>query len=129
MMGRALTVLVIIVVLAVIGIAAYVLLDTPLLASLANQSTSQKNVLVSGVIKTGITTSPLGINFTSEKTGQSSYTTIDKNGYYSIALLGNDTYNVTIYYNTLFGTSTNKNCRAVLVFNGMVTAYNFSRNC
>lgn len=128
-MGKVLTIMVIIVVLVVIGIATYLLFNTDLLAGLKNQPTFQNDVLVSGIIKTGVTTSPVSISFVSEKTGQASSTTIDKNGHYSITLLGNDTYNATVYYSTLFGVSTNKNCKSILVFNNTITSDNSSRNC
>ncbi len=129
-MGKALSVLAAIIILAVIGLAAYLLLTTSLLSSLLNQpAPSQNNVLVSGVIRTSFTTSPVGINFTSQKTGQAAYTTINKAGHYSVALLGNDTYNVTIYYSSLFGVSTSKGCRGVLYLNGTATSANFSRSC
>ena len=129
-MGNNLAVLLAILVLVVIAIVAYFLFTAPFITRLISQTNPvQNDVVVGGIIKTGFSTSPSGINFTSKKTGQTSYATIDKNGHYSITVLGNDTYNVTIYYSSLFGVSTSKSCRAVLSFNNMVTVSNFSTSC
>jgi hypothetical protein len=124
------SILLVVLVLIIIGIVAYFLFNSPFIAKLINQAPPVRNdVLVSGIVTTGFSTSPSGINFTSEKTGQVSYATIDKDGHYSITVLGNDTYNVTIYYSSLVGTSTSKNCRTALSFNSTVTSFNFSRSC
>lgn len=129
-MGNALTALLVVLVLVIIAVVAYFLLTAPFILKLLNQTApTQNDVLVSGIIKTGFSTSPSGINFTSKKTGQTAYATIDKNGRYSLTVLANDTYNVTIYYSSLLGVSTSKNCRTTLSFNDTVTAFNFSTSC
>ena len=116
--------------LVIVGIVAYVLVSTGLLDKLLNQTPPMQNdVAVSGIIKTGFSTSPSAINFTSRKTGQIAYATITKDGHYSITVPGNDTYNVTIYYSSLLGVSTSKNCMTALTFNGTVTSFNFSKSC
>lgn len=125
-MGIKMTIGILVIVVALIGIIAYLLNDIP---TLIRQSPAQRNVLVEGVVKTGFGAYPHSINFTSYSTHQTASATIDKNGYYSIILLGNETYNVTAYYGTLFGISTNRNCMGVLTINGTANAINFSRSC
>lgn len=129
MMGGKLNVLIAILVIVAIGILVYVFLNGAIGTQLTTQAPVQNDVVVSGIIKTGFTTSPSGINLTSQKTGQTAYATIDKNGHYSITVLGNDTYNVTIYYNSLIGVQTSKNCKSVITLNAIATSYNFSMSC
>lgn len=126
-MGKTAAVLVTVFILVIISIIGY--LSSDYIASLIKPPPVQNNVLVTGVIKTGFGTTPDYINFTSGKTGSTMITTINKNGYYSITLLGNDTYNVTAYYKTLFGVATNKYCVGMLVLNSTVNSSNFSRSC
>lgn len=126
-MGRAGKVLAVLIVIAIVGAAGYVLFTYG--PSLIKSPPPQNNVLVEGFIRTGFGASPRNITFISQSTGRASSTTINKNGYYSIALLGGDTYTVTAYYNTLFGVSTNSNCSGTLTLNNTANTINFSRSC
>jgi hypothetical protein len=126
LMNIALKILMVIVVIISIGVIGYVLLVSP---PNITKPAPQNNVFVNGVIKIGFGASPHNITFVSQKTGDVASATINKIGYYSIALLGNDTYNVAIFYNTLFGITTNKNCMGILTLNSIVNATNFSRSC
>ena len=127
-MGKAVKVLAVFILIAIIGVVGYMWFINPPNFYI-KAPPPKNNVLVLGVIKTGFGASPHNITFVSQATGQASSTTINKNGYYSIALLGNDTYNATAYYSTLFGLSTNKNCMGTVALNNTVNSINFSRSC
>ena len=122
--GKAIAITFVILILVVIG--AYLFFNPGILAK---QQQVSHNVVVSGTVKTGFGTSPHNITFTSEQTGQRGSTTINKNGFYSIGLVGNDTYSVVVYYNTLFGVSTNNNCAGTLILNATVNSLSYSKSC
>ena len=120
-----------ILVVAIVLLSTYLLYllilnSPPLLA----QAPRQKNVVVSGVIRTGVLTRPVVATFTSKITGGKYFTSIDGGGHYSISLLGNDTYAVAVYYSGLFGNATSPGCSSrVLALNGSAENANFTMDC
>lgn len=120
-----------ILIVAIVLLSAYLLCLVVLdLSPLLAQAPQPKNVDVGGVISTGILTRPVIATFTSESTGRRYFTTISDGGHYSISLLGNDTYAVTVYYSGLFGNATSANCSShVLALNGSADAAKFTMNC
>jgi hypothetical protein len=127
MVGKIVSVLVI----GIVVLSAYLLYlisTDPYLMEMPSQK--QNNVVVSGVIRTMILTRPILATFTSVKNGGKFSTSINSEGYYSISLLGNDTYNIAVYYSGLFGNATSPNCDShAISLNGSVREMNFTMNC
>ena len=127
MVGKIVSVLVVAIVL-LSAVLAYLIAVDPYVWRASPQR--QNSVVVSGTIRTGALTRPVLATFTSRKTGAKSLTTVNGEGRYSISLLGNDTYNVEVYYSGLFGNATSPNCGShMLVLNGSVMSENFTMSC
>lgn len=76
---------------------------------------NHNNVLVTGSVKTtGTFTKPVEIAFNSSI--DQGNATVNPNGYYSIYLLGGETYNVTVYFNGALGRSSSAKCSNMSVY-------------
>ena len=109
-----------------IGIAGYL----NYLKNKKKVPTQQNSVVVSGRITTGILTRPVSVAFMSRSRGTRYSTSIDGRGDYAISLLGNDTYNVVVYYGGIFGNATSPDCDShVLALNGNADMANLTLSC
>ena len=120
-----------ILVIAIVLLSLYLLYPFIMNASaLLIPKPQQNSVVVSGRITTGILTRPVSVAFMSRSRGTRYSTSIDGRGDYAISLLGNDTYNVVVYYGGIFGNATSPDCDShVLALNGNADMANLTLSC